>query len=485
MGRISIRTRLILLLSVILFFSFMSVSIINYHVSKKSIRAEIVNSALPLTRDNIYSEIHAYLTKPIYAASLMANDTFLKDWAISGEKTPVDVKKYLTEIKNKYGFFTAFFVSNLTDNYYHFDGVLKKISRQDDHDVWYYRFIESEAEYDLDVDTNEAADNTLTIFINFRVTDYEGRLLGVTGVGLKMDLVAELLEKYQSKYNRRIFMVDPAGVIQVHQDKTLIEKKSLRELDGIKRIAEKILNHKYEPTNFDYELNGSHILLTARFIHEIGWFLLVEQDENSALIPIRDNLLRSITAGLLVTFFVIAVVVITVNHFQKKLELMATTDELTGLANRREFETFFENTMNRYARTRDPFSIIMLDLDDFKLVNDDYGHIEGDRVLKSIANIARLNIRSADILARWGGDEFIVLTLSDLDQAIQVAERIRKAVVQANAGLETWKPRITISCGIAQFCEGDTLDDLVKKADSAMYESKKAGKNKVVSTHEY
>ena len=179
----SAKARLIAVLSVILVTAFAATGLVNYRVSREAVRREIVTSRLPLTRDIIYSEISASLVQPLYVSSTMANDAFVHRWAEGGGRDLPIILRYLSEIHRKYGFSSVFFVSSRTGSYYHQDGILKKVSRQDDHDVWFYRFLESGLEYDLDVDTNEAEGNSLTVFINFRVEDAAGGVLGVTGSG--------------------------------------------------------------------------------------------------------------------------------------------------------------------------------------------------------------------------------------------------------------------------------------------------------------
>lgn len=188
MKRLDSRFKLLALLTVLLASGFVGVSGINYQITKASVHREIVQNDLPLTMNNIYSDLTSELTRPILVASSMAADTFLQDWVLDGEVDEDRVRKYLLEIKEKYDFFSTFFISAHSLRYYHFQGIQKNISPADAHDVWYYRFIGSGKEYDLDVDTDEAGNNSLTVFINYRLEDEKGQLLGVTGVGLKMEM---------------------------------------------------------------------------------------------------------------------------------------------------------------------------------------------------------------------------------------------------------------------------------------------------------
>ena len=389
MVKLSSRFRLILIISVILIAAFLFVSFFNYNAAKNSIEGEIVSSSLPLLRENIYSEIKQDFIPALNISSMMANDSFLKNWAINGEKDPGEVVQYLREIKKEYGYFSVFFISKQTKNYYHYSGILKQINPEDDHDVWYYNFVDSGKSYELDVDTDEASMNRLTIFINFRLEDYTGRLLGVTGVGIEMEGFSEFLEKKQEKYNRRIFFVDKEGMVQAHSKGALIQQVSIYEKPGINKIAGKILREESEPVDAVYESGDGNVLVTSRYIPEMDWFLIVEQDEDAILVSAKRNLLRTLLIGFFASVIIIVLTAVTINYFHKRLEQMAVTDKLTGTANRRELEKQFERAVARHSRHNVSLSVMIIDIDRFKEINDTEGHLEGDRILTGLAETVR------------------------------------------------------------------------------------------------
>lgn len=470
----SIKSKLLTALSLILLAAFLATSLINYTLTREAIREELLNSALPLTGKNIYSEIHAAMMKPILMSSSMANDTFLKDWVMDGEQDSSEITKYLNEISSKHEFITAFFVSASSDKYYYQGGTLKEISPRDPADIWYYAFTQSGKTYELNVDANQAEKNMLTIFINYRVEDANGRLLGVTGVGVNMDNATALLMKTQNDYNRNVYLVDQDGLIQVHADKSLITNLYITETKGIDAVADYILKPRKDAVNFEYDSGNDHILLSARYIPEFKWHLIVEQDEGEALVTARSNLVRTLAIGLGASILIIFLCVITVNHFQSRLERMAKTDPLTGAANRRALEDSYILSAYKADRYEEPFSIIILDLDGFKEINDTYGHLEGDNILKSVAQVAEATIRPTDLLARWGGDEFIVLMDGTTKEAQVLADRIRAAMKSAS------DIPVSFSCGTAEYVEGDDLGSLTQRADKAMYKAKAKGGDFVV-----
>jgi len=168
---------------------------------------------------------------------------------------------------------------------------------------------------------------------------------------------------------------------------------------------------------------------------------------------------------------------------QQKLELLATTDPLTGLANRKQIMMALGRQMEQFRRYGTGFSMLMLDIDHFKTINDQHGHLAGDAVLEQLARIFKETLRTLDCAGRYGGEEFlIVLVQTDLQQAMPTAERIRQAVEQFEFTREDVTLHATVSIGVAEMGVKDaTINDLIGRADQALYEAKKNGRNRIVS----
>ena len=174
-------------------------------------------------------------------------------------------------------------------------------------------------------------------------------------------------------------------------------------------------------------------------------------------------------------------------EMQRKYQRYAMTDALTGLHTRGWLDDAFDREVKRSERDQLPLSLIMIDVDNFKHYNDDYGHLAGDQVLAAIAKAIRSPLRPNDLVARFGGEEFaVLLPETNVINAKFIAERLRENVSRADLGMIDGKqlPNVTISLGISTRAPNDTLDMLIAAADVAMYHAKQKGRNRVeVSTN--
>ena len=166
-----------------------------------------------------------------------------------------------------------------------------------------------------------------------------------------------------------------------------------------------------------------------------------------------------------------------IERINKELEYNATMDFLTDLYNRRKSDEILENEWERYKRYKRNFSIIILDIDDFKNINDKYGHNVGDKILNEFAGILKENVRKTDKIGRWGGEEFlIVCPESNLEESLIVAEKIRTGICKNKFEVDEL---ITGSFGISTAKGKESIYELVSKADEAMYIAKNKGKNRI------
>ncbi len=166
----------------------------------------------------------------------------------------------------------------------------------------------------------------------------------------------------------------------------------------------------------------------------------------------------------------------------EKYKMESVTDPLTGLFNRKFMVKKLDEEIERSKRYKSKFSVIFLDIDNFKKINDVYGHIVGDFVLKYLANIIKSELRKVDYAFRYGGEEMVVLVSeANLENAVKFANRLLETVRNTVFKYKTEELKITISIGVAEYKPGETIEQLIERADLAMLKAKREGKDRVVS----
>jgi diguanylate cyclase len=158
---------------------------------------------------------------------------------------------------------------------------------------------------------------------------------------------------------------------------------------------------------------------------------------------------------------------------------MALLDAVTGLPNRLAYEERMELELARWKRFDSPLTMLVWDVDDFKKINDRYGHQAGDKALRVIAQSLKARLRETDFIARFGGEEFVCLLCgAEGEEALSVAEEMRQSV-ESNGFHSQGKPVVvTISCGLTSFRKGDGVEQVFSRADKALYQAKRSGKNR-------
>ncbi|MEB0048192.1 MULTISPECIES: diguanylate cyclase [unclassified Pseudomonas] len=472
---------LVLTLIALLGAGFLATSFLSYYASRASIRDNIVNTELPLTSDTVYSEIQKDLVRPILISSMMSRDTFMRDWVVNGEHNPDQMTRYLNEVMTHYGAYTAFFISNSSLTYYHAKGVLKQIKADEPRDAWYFRVRDMKKPYEINVDPDMANKDNLTVFINYKVYDYNNRFIGAAGVGLTVDAVIKLIDKYQQRYQRSVYFVDTFGRLVLTGAEGGPQGAraglTLGELDSMKTLTSQL--PKPHSGSFEYSAQGQAHFLNVRFIPELNWYLFVDKREDGALSDIRQSLYLNLLICLVITLAVLALLNRVIKRYQRKIQAQATLDSLTELPNRRGFDLLAAQAMHEAQREPKPLTALLLDLDHFKALNDTFGHLAGDQVLIGFARDLESCLRHCDIVCRWGGEEFIVL-LKDTDgeTGLMIAEKIRQHVEKQRYAYHGNELHLTVSIGLTTLQPHETLHTLLSRADHAMYRAKQAGRNR-------
>ncbi|UCC83442.1 MAG: diguanylate cyclase [Gemmatimonadota bacterium] len=237
----------------------------------------------------------------------------------------------------------------------------------------------------------------------------------------------------------------------------------------------------WETENIDVDIQSIVAIPFAFDKGQHGVFFLRSSPDEPVLDEESVRLTSAIAQGAVRALNRAAMFESVLSH-QEQLEILAKTDELTGCLSRRYLMERLENELERAARYERLLGVVMFDIDDFKRLNDTHGHTTGDAALRSIGEVLRRSLRTADFVGRYGGDEFLlVLPETSAHGTHQLAERIRNGVSRREFDLRGGMLRLTVSGGVAGFPDSDVmaLEDLIDRADVALYKAKAAGRNKV------
>lgn len=474
---------LIFTLLLLLACGFLATSFLSFFASRSALRDNLLNTELPLTSDRVYAEIQKDLVHPILVAGMMARDTFLRDWILGGEQDPRQVTRYLEEIVSQQATCTAFFVSDRSQRYYQAKGVLKQVTPTAWRDAWYYRLKDTKTPYEINVDLDMANQDALTVFVNYRVLDYQQRFIGAAGVGLSVDAVVELIDEYQQRYQRSVFFTDAQGRVLLTGSGG--GPHGLRAGQSLSQQApwKALLTDRPIPSEGSHEYRDAadqRHFMHVRLVPELNWYLMVDKREEGALDRIRQSLYLNLAICAMITLVVLSLLHAMLKRHQHDTEVLAGLDSLTGLPNRRSFDRTAGQALDDAQREHEPLVALLIDLDHFKALNDTHGHLAGDEVLREFALVLRSSLRQTDILCRWGGEEFIVL-LRDVEpaRAHEVAEKIRRRTEHLAFAFTDHPLRLTTSIGLSYRRPDDTLHSLISRADDALYQAKQHGRNRV------
>ena len=311
----------------------------------------------------------------------------------------------------------------------------------------------------------------LTIFINVKMYDEFDNVSAVVGVGVEMSYVKEMLDVFEEGYDLKIYLIEDSGIVQTSTNIEDIENLNVFETLG-DDVSSRILSTQDDlvTTNKD---NGAKYII-SRYIDELDWYLIVTKDTNILAHFFLDYLYASIIMVLIILIIVANIIRLTINKYQDQIYTLAKTDYLTLLLNRRGFNKEIED----FDPSIKEALIFILDIDQFKIINDQFGHSTGDKVLRHLANLINKKVSVHGKLSRWGGDEFTGYMIGERVTLEKVLDDIMETI---QSDLYLMEKNVTISLGYTYTDFSETLDQVLTKADHSLYQAKKQKGNAIVS----
>jgi diguanylate cyclase (GGDEF)-like protein len=336
--------------------------------------------------------------------------------------------------------------------------------------------------------------NVPAISVSVAIANASREMAGILYANISLETLSTFIKSLSYGKTGKVYIVDDAGNLLAHPEVSPgIETKDtagktvweLRSYSSNPVVVNALQGHNV--SSF-YTLPGENRLVLSTYakIPDLGWTVIVEQDAKEAFSIVRLYtyviiLLVFLTlGGSLLSFILISRETAETTRRHQELLVISETDALTGLLNRRSMLSRMSQMISDYDRSGQGFVIAMFDIDDFKQVNDTYGHVFGDVVLREIASRTVSILRVEDLLFRWGGEEFLlVIRNCDIVRGRGVAEKIRRVVCDTPINDGVTSVSVTVTLGLCQY-RGGSIDSIIIHADEALYEGKRSGKNMVV-----
>lgn len=396
------------------------------------------------------------------------NNAFVKDIidfraSYTDEEVSKSIGDYLDGIKQQFGYDTVFLVLETTKEYFTEYGKMKKLDLKGQDDIWYSNFINTSKDMEFNVDNDQANNNRITVYINIRMTDDNGRLLGVCGVGHTLENLNGSIDLLEREYNLSIAMTDADGIIQLAGDDSL-------NGTAVAEYFKDYIDNYEKGNNYVYEGVGTGGYLIVKYIPEYNWYLCIESPEKIS--DMTQTILFNLLAALLAMIIMVAIVSIAMKYQEDETLLFkadSETDLMTGLYNRRAFDNMLEEI--RTETTIRDISLVVLDINGLKQVNDEKGHKAGDELIVKTADCIKEMYEKHGRSFRIGGDEFVIVLQEPLDDVIELIRQIKKRVGMCK--LE-YSDKLSVSIGVARGEDNQDIDvdQLLVLADKAMYKDK-------------
>lgn len=344
-----------LYISLILMIGFILTAIFSYRANYRA-SLDNMEQVSSLTAEGIYYELTTMFTKPVNVSLTMAHDSLLVSHLMEetldfeDESYAQVTRDYLEAYQQKYQFDAVFLVSEASGRYYNFNGIDRILTEDNPENEWYYSLMASDLEYQLVVDNDEVegADNEITVFVNCKVYDDNGTVPGVVGVGIRIEHLKELLQSYEEQYNVNASLISDDGSIEISTVYTGYDKTDWFETYHQESLEEKILGWKNANVNLELWTeagivnNEKHYIVT-RYIPELSWHLIVEQNTGALLKEIQMQIYQS---GIVLAIVVVTVLIVVTNvikRFNKQItELVNEREKVFHRATEEMYEAIYE-----------------------------------------------------------------------------------------------------------------------------------------------
>jgi len=430
----------------------------------------------------LFSLINSEIIRPLTVSQYMASDPFLLNYIEQEEIDRKVIFDYITSISTQFN--TMSFIA-IEKHLLLIDSNNKTTSLSGKEAEWYHRL--------KSIDKAEFADfgdaENPHLFFDVKMFNKQQNFIGFIGLAIDLDHFASKFAKFKQDYGFELYFVDHNNDVTLSSEQ-IMQTMSHHRKDVVTNINELPWYQQYQSeyqSNNDKEKNqhfldysSNELIISQMPLKELNWRVFIIAPPVTEQSVYWQLFMQNLVIFLLVSLALYYLFTLCISNFRSDLVKDSETDYLTKLPNRSFIHWKYTLLDERY----DHVSVVIADIDNFKSLNDTYGHLFGDEVLKVISKKLTENLRSIDLVGRWGGEEFIlILPETNAKQAQVIINRIRKSIATMPfTSSSTSKDfNVTVSFGISEsHLNGVVLEEILAKADQALYSAKNSGKNQVI-----
>ncbi|WP_339719172.1 sensor domain-containing diguanylate cyclase [uncultured Paraglaciecola sp.] len=457
--------------SILILFVVVVVSIVTLiHISVSKIVAE-QSRAQQQSHSPALQLIVEQLMQPLHISQTLAKAKELKDLMLDPEVNEEQVFATLKRLNREFSL-NFFIASEISRTQYDSEG--KKIELTEGKVDWYFRYKAQPENAMADIGQWQNPQ----FYIDLKIYDDEQNFLGVFGVGKSLNEFTQVFSEYKKSYGYDFIFVDQNKDITLTSDPDLLIKgvtfKNLADLPWFQSLQPE--QQQGSLNNLLLQINGQESLIAELNIQPFDWTLYIITPLQSRQTEISRGFIFSVVTLLALIFGLFLLIYNLLYYFKKDIQKIKQIDILTELANRSNISLKFEELMYE----KQSVSLVLIDLDNFKPINDTHGRKAGDIVLRQVAQMLQSNIRTTDILGRWGGEEFILL-MPDTGphEAVELCQELCKKLGAMTITTGTTSIQLTASFGVSFTATSRTMSEVISAADDALFSAKRDGRNMV------
>jgi len=465
-------------IAVIFFVTIFTVILTSYFTLKDVINSH--NKQVQSAVTPLFSLVTSEILRPLNVASFMSKNQFVIDYAEQNSIENDYLVTYLEKIAKSYNM-VAFIALDKHNIMIDSNGKIDTLNSKDVE--WFHRLKDLPGEQFTDIGNAEDPH----LYFDNRIRNRNEEFIGFTGVALDLNYFASKFQEYSERFGFELFFVDSNNIITLSSNK-IMKSKSHHRNDLITRLSDlpwhqSLIKNGSADKNLTSEVmytTDEGLLISQMPIQELNWRMFIVSPpaaEQSAYWKVFIG--RFMLFFLIVIIFYMALLTI-INYLKSRLIKHAETDHLTQLPNRSHIHWRFDDI----STTNENLCLVLADIDNFKNINDTYGHLVGDDVLRIISEQLSQTLRKIDVVGRWGGEEFVMLLPeTTASQALIIVERIRKNIAAISFPISTTSGAFTttISFGICELpVKNKTIENFIEGADKALYQAKSNGRNQSV-----